>query len=178
MSPTAAKRIFVPMATTPWTRFKAGTKTVEVRNAGSPVAAQVRKAAPGSPVLLRLGYSGIRDLHGRLGRTWEGYFPGMPEWAVHGADVEWKRPNDHGYFDRYGVLFCFEVLGAHSGVLQEKPCPKCFLYPRAHFAGGICPEVGPGLDVPCVDCGEPMPHTAISQTERGVVCLMCQGARK
>lgn len=45
-------------------------------------------------------------------------------------------------------------------------------------SGNVCPEVGPGKDVPCTDCGEPMPHTAISQTERGVVCVMCQARAK
>lgn len=104
-------RIFVPLAAKPWTRFKAGTKTVEVRNAGSPVAAQVRKHQPGTPVLLRLGYSGTRDLHRVLGRTWEGGMDTMPDWVRAGADVEWHQPNEHGYFEPGGVLFCFEALG-------------------------------------------------------------------
>lgn len=99
--------VFVPLAAEPWARFARGSKTVEVRNATSPVAAQVRKASPGSPVLLRLGYSGDRNLHGALGRVWEGPFAHLPSWAAHGADVDWSKASP--YFDVGARLLAFEV---------------------------------------------------------------------
>lgn len=101
--------VFVPLATDPWTRFARGSKTVEVRNARSPVAAQVRKASAGAPVLLRLGYSGERNLRGTLGRIWEGRRASMPAWACDGADVDWTtQPGP--FFDAAGPLLAFEVI--------------------------------------------------------------------
>lgn len=110
------KAIFVPLAAGPFADFTQGCKTVEVRNAKSPVAAQVRKATPGAPVRLRWGYGphgtlGIRETVGSLGRTWEGPADEIPQWVKDGAcltQASWSGR----YFDPGGRLLCFEVLGA------------------------------------------------------------------
>lgn len=109
-------RIFVPLAREPFERFESGIKTVEVRNQDSPVAAQVRKASRGDPVLLRLGYSGPRELNRSLGRAWAGPLAEMPEWAVRGAALP-EGPTR--FFDRDGFLLCFEALG-----IQDRSVPK------------------------------------------------------
>lgn len=50
-------------------------------------------------------------------------------------------------------------------------CRNCFLYPAAHFQGTVCPD---RTSVPCIDCKQPIMHTPVTQTERGVVCPLCQ----
>lgn len=102
-------RIFVPLAREPFQRFESGIKWVEVRNQDSPVAAQVRKASRGDDVLLRLGYSGKRELNRSLGRAWAGPLAEMPEWAVRGAALGTGPTSP--YFDGDGFLLCFEALG-------------------------------------------------------------------
>lgn len=106
-------RVFVPLAREPFEKFESGLKWVEVRNQDSPVAAQVRKADNGDPVLLRLGYSGPRELNRALGRQWAGPLAEMPEWAVRGAALG-PGPTNR-YFDRDGFLLCFEALGIKGG---------------------------------------------------------------
>jgi hypothetical protein len=60
--------IFVPLAAEPFDKFERGTKEIEIRQAGSPVAKQVFRSdvGGGHPVILSRGYSG-RRLCGTLG---------------------------------------------------------------------------------------------------------------
>jgi hypothetical protein len=100
----------------PFVNFGQGSKTVEVRNAKSPVAAQVRKARPGDEVRLRWGYGphgrhGIREWRGTLGRTWEGPADEIPDWVKAGACLTQSSWSGR-FFDPNGRLLCFEVLGA------------------------------------------------------------------
>ena len=100
-------RIFVPLAQEPWSRFAQGFKSVEVRNRGSPVAHQVRKAPGGTPVTLRLGYSGTREIQGRLGGVWEvDRWNDLPEDVQRRADV---RLHD-AWFDEDKPIVAFEVI--------------------------------------------------------------------
>lgn len=117
------KPIFVPLAEGPFVDFTQGCKTVEVRNAQSPVAAQVRKATEGATVRLRWGYGphgalGIRETLGVLGRTWEGPSDEIPQWVKDGAcltQASWSGR----FFDPNGRLLCFEVLGIGPLVEQD-----------------------------------------------------------
>lgn len=111
--------VFVPLARPPFMSYLNGSKTVEIRNARSPVAAQVRKAQPGEKVTLRLGYSGQMELSGRLGRVWEGEggsnLPcGLPDWVVAHAAVDWNarlgNPASAHYFAWDQRLLAFEIL--------------------------------------------------------------------
>lgn len=120
------KAIFVPLAADPWVGFTSGAKTVEVRNAKSPVAAQVRKAEPGAAVRLRWGYGphgllGVRERLGTLGRTWEGPADEMPAWVKEGACLT-QKAWDGRFFDPTGRILCFEVLGAGPCDIQEANC--------------------------------------------------------
>lgn len=106
-------RIFVPLAAAPFRRFEAGTKTVEVRSLHSPVGRAVVKLAEameatGTPVLLRLGYSGHAELHRRLGRVWvASHLQALPADALAGADLQ---PGWSGFFDPLEPIVAFEVV--------------------------------------------------------------------
>lgn len=105
--------VFVPLKEAPWAKFGAGTKTVEVRNAKSPVAAQVRKAKPGDEVRLRWGYGphggyGIREFKGTLGRVWTAdNVRNLPVEALIGANLD-ARPDNYGWVD--DPVLAFEVI--------------------------------------------------------------------
>jgi hypothetical protein len=102
--------VFVPLAWEPFTRFKLGAKTVEIRNMQSPVAAQVLKdPTPGRLVRLRLGYSGRDEITRRLGRVeCAAGAICLSAWARRGADVEWGQESP--FFNRRGNLVAFECL--------------------------------------------------------------------
>ncbi len=103
------RRVFVPLRSAPFERFRAGTKTVEVRDLQSPVAKQVRSAGPGTLVLLRRGYSTTDELRGKLGRVWESRdLSGLPPEVLEMADLEGLDPSQ--YFDAHKPVLAFEVI--------------------------------------------------------------------
>lgn len=104
--------VIVPVTTEVFERYRAGSKTVEVRNATSPVAAQIRKAAPGCVVRIRRGHNPANgEILATLGRVITAHgWASVPEWAQRAADVPPRKPGQAPYFDAVGDLVAFEVL--------------------------------------------------------------------
>lgn len=108
---TEGARIFVPLARGPFEKFKARTKTVEIRQEGSPVARQVVKAEEGATVCLSLGYGKKDRLHAILGerfRSGSG-IDGLPLGWVLRAHLD--NSTEPKYFARDEPIVAFEVLG-------------------------------------------------------------------
>lgn len=102
-----SKPIFVPLTKEPFLKFERGTKTYEIRQAGSPVAKQVCRfdTGGGHPVILSLGYSG-RRLHGELGtRYFADRFAGLMTEVRAKADVG----DVSGFFDAGRPVVAFQV---------------------------------------------------------------------
>lgn len=103
-------RIFVPVASAPFWRFVQGTKKFEVRSGKSPVARKVLRSVPGTPVLLRRGYSTKDELNLRLGRVYRASnWNALPDEAKKGAD---RRDEDLPltYYDPAEEVVAFECL--------------------------------------------------------------------
>lgn len=69
--------VFIPLADGPFRRFLAGTKTVEIRSADSPVGRQVNKACHEGelthpvPTVLSRGYAKAWRLAAQLDQVWD-----------------------------------------------------------------------------------------------------------
>lgn len=104
-----AERIFVPLASDPFWRFKRGSKGVEVRALDSPVARAVLNHDMGTPVNLRRGYSTPDNLWGRLG-LWvlADRVADLPVEFRIAADLPEQRTAD--YYDADKPVLAFQVL--------------------------------------------------------------------
>lgn len=102
------RAIFVPLAASPWLKFKERRKTVEVRQLGSPVARQVLKdTTAGRHVTLSHGYGKQERLHGRLGIVWTAHgLDDLPPLARKNAALS----GDMAHFHPEADLVAFEVL--------------------------------------------------------------------
>lgn len=104
-----SSRIFVPLASDPFWRFKKGSKGVEVRAFQSPVARAVRNHDMGTPVNLRRGYSTSDNIWGRLG-LWviADNVESLPVEFRIAADLPEQRRTD--YYDPDQKVVAFQVL--------------------------------------------------------------------
>ena len=101
------RHIFVPLAREPFDRFAAGWKTVEIRNVGSPVERQVRKAKPGTPVTLSCGYGKARRMKGSLGSSiWADDLTELSLLVVERAAVNIVEAS---HYVKSGPIVAFEV---------------------------------------------------------------------
>lgn len=100
-------RVFVPLFSEPFWRFKSGKKTVELRQASARWS--LKNVPAGAPVLLRRGWNTKDELHGTVGRRavatgWSA----LPEWARIGCAVKYLEAGR--YIDPEGDILAFEVL--------------------------------------------------------------------
>ena len=104
-----SRRVFVPLQSAPFGRFLRGSKSVEVRDAKSPVAQSVLLAKPGTPVLLRRGYSTADELHGRLGQVWRAdRLDLLPTEVLELADL--RDLSTSAFFDAQRPVVAFHVV--------------------------------------------------------------------
>lgn len=105
------KALFVPLATEPYRRFEAGTKTVEVRQYGP--RWHIRTVQRGREVVLSRGYSTPDRLRGVVMRVV--VVPSvrdLPAWAKEGADlrdVQLHPLRGRVFFDPDRPVLAFEV---------------------------------------------------------------------
>lgn len=129
-----SKPVFVPLALWPWTKFTNGSKTVELRNAKSPVARQVMKdPTPGRPVVLSHGYGKAKRMNGTLGEVLT--YPSF--WDLEPAVKVAAGLDDH--HDAWAFLNPDEPVVAFTVNLPSVP-EAC---PHGRNSGIVCPECDP-----------------------------------
>lgn len=95
----------MPLASEPWSKFAAGSKTVEVRRDAKRWGE--RHVFPGRSVRLRAVYSGS-DILGTLGRVYRGVWADAPAWVLDGAAG--TGVPDPRFSDEREPIVAFEVV--------------------------------------------------------------------